>query len=39
MGNALDWAALPIVCDMLGISDPEGLILQLARIRDHRKTE
>ena len=27
--GGLDWQALPIVVDMLGISDPEDLILQL----------
>lgn len=34
--GGIDWAALPVVCDMLGISDPELLIYQLAAIRDHQ---
>lgn len=33
--GGLDWAALPIVAEMLGIEDVETLIMQLTIIRDH----
>lgn len=33
--GGLDWQALPIVVDMLGISDPEDLIMQLVAVREH----
>lgn len=39
MGGAIDWAGLPIVCDLLGIADPERLIYHLAAIRQHQKME
>lgn len=32
--GGLDWQALPIVIDMLGITDPETLIHQLVEIRN-----
>jgi len=32
--GGVDWAALPIVLDLLGVSDPELLIRQLLHIRD-----
>ena len=35
--GGMDWAALPIVVEMLGVSDPETLIQQLAAIRDHQR--
>ena len=35
MGGEIDWSALPIVCEHLGISDPGRLIDQLAVIRQH----
>jgi hypothetical protein len=34
MMAGFDWAALPMVCDVLGISDPEILIRQLMHLRD-----
>jgi hypothetical protein len=34
LGGGLDWAALGIMIDLYGISDPELLINQLATIRD-----
>jgi hypothetical protein len=34
MGGAIDWAALPVVIDLLGIKDIEGLIAQLIALRD-----
>ena len=34
--GGLDWAGLPIVVEMLGISDPEQLIAHLVAIRDHQ---
>jgi len=35
MMSGLDWSALPIVCDLLGVSDPEHLVQQLILLRDH----
>lgn len=35
--GGLDWQALPIVVDLLGISDPEDLILQLVTVREHTR--
>lgn len=32
--GGLDWAALPVICDLLGVSDPEMLIRQLLVIRE-----
>lgn len=32
--GGLDWQALPVVIEMLGVADIEGLILALAQIRD-----
>lgn len=37
--GGIDWAALPIVCEMLGVSDVEVLITQLVAIRDHQNKE
>lgn len=34
--GGLDWAALPIVVDLLGVSDPELLITHLVALRDHQ---
>lgn len=36
MMDGLDWSALDIVCDVLGVSDPEMLINQLLVIRDRQ---
>lgn len=33
--GGIDWAALPIVCELLGVDDPEQLIYQLVTLRDH----
>jgi hypothetical protein len=33
--GGLDWAALPIVVEMLGITDVDTLIVQLAAVREH----
>lgn len=38
MMGGLDWPALPMVCDLLGIADPEPLVFQLIKIRDHHRT-
>ncbi len=35
--GGLDWQALPIVIDMLGILDPEDLIMQLVTVREHSR--
>lgn len=37
--GGIDWQALPIVVDMLGISDPENLIYQLVTLREHQRTK
>jgi len=37
--GGLDWAALPIVAEMLGIEDTETLIVQLVAIRDHQRAK
>ena len=37
MMGGLDWAALPMVCDLLGIHDLEPLVFQLLMIRDHNR--
>lgn len=37
--GGIDWAALPIVVEMLGIEDVDRLVRQLATIREHRKQE
>ena len=34
MGGAIDWSALPVIAEMLGIDDMEALITRLATIRD-----
>lgn len=33
--GGLDWTALPIVCELLGIEDPEPFIHQLVTLREH----
>lgn len=37
--GGLDWQALPIVVDMLGIADPEDLIMQLVAVREHTRAK
>jgi hypothetical protein len=37
--GGLDWQALPIVVAMLGISDPEDLIMQLVAVREHTRAQ
>lgn len=39
MGGCIDWAAIPIIVDLLGIADPEALIMQLIAIRDHQSAQ
>jgi len=36
--GGLDWAALPIVLEMLGVEDPEPVIHQLILLRDHGRS-
>lgn len=38
-GGGIDWAGLPIVVDLLGISDIDGLILRLQTIKAHQRKE
>lgn len=37
MGGALDWAAIPMVAEMLGADDVERLVVELVAIRDFQK--
>lgn len=37
MGGTIDWNALPVIVEMLGISDVDLLIHQLIALRDHLK--
>jgi len=37
--GGLEWQALPVVCSMLGIEDPEFLIRQLVALRDHQNAQ
>lgn len=37
--GGLDWQALPIVADMLGITCIETFVAQLAAIRDYQREE
>ncbi len=34
MGGEIAWDALPVICEMLGINDPETLVYQLEAIRN-----
>lgn len=36
MGGAIDWTAMPVITEMLGIDDVETLIWQLQLIRDQQ---
>lgn len=35
MGGQIDWAALPVVFELIGIEDPAPVIHQLVTLRDH----
>lgn len=35
MGGAIDWAALPVVAEMIGITDVDLLVRGLCQIRQH----
>lgn len=37
--GGLDWSALPIVAELLGIDDVEKLIVQLVTIREAQKAD
>lgn len=37
MGGEIDWQALDFLCELLGITDVERLIVQLTVIRDRPK--
>lgn len=39
MGGAMDWVALPIIVDVLGVKDPEMLLYQVLLIRDRQVDE
>jgi hypothetical protein len=35
MGRQIDWQALPVICDLLGVEDVEALVDDLLTVRDH----
>jgi len=37
--NGIDWVALPIVAELLGIQDIDALVTQLVAIREWQKPE
>ena len=37
--GGLEWAALEHVCEILGVDDPELLVIQLATIRDRQNAK
>lgn len=37
MGGEIQWSALDLICELLGIIDVERLIVQLVTIRDKQK--
>lgn len=37
MGGDIDWSALQIVADLIGIEDIEALLMQLVVIRDWKR--
>ena len=37
MGSEINWSALDVICELLGITDVERLITQLVVIRDRPK--
>lgn len=39
MGGKIDWAALEIIAEMLGVVDPEALVMDLVTIRDYQLKE
>ncbi len=39
MGGKIDWAALDLIAEILGVVDPEALVMDLVTIRDHQLKE
>ena len=37
--GGMEWAAIPVVADLLGVRDVERLIYQMTIIRDHHRPE
>lgn len=37
MGGEINWTALPVICELLGVTDVEQFITQLVVIRDRPK--
>lgn len=37
MGGVIDWAALPLLCEIYGVEDVEMFISQLALLRDEKR--
>lgn len=36
MGRQINWSALEIICELLGVEDPERFLLQLIVLRDQK---
>lgn len=36
MGYKIDWEAMPYLCEIYGVDDPELLLMQLIVIRDYK---
>lgn len=39
MGGLIDWAALPVVAEMYGITDVDSLVRDLVTIREFNSTQ
>lgn len=39
MGGEIDWKALEIISEVIGVKDIETLLTQLCALRDHMKEE
>ncbi len=37
--GGIDWAGLPVVCELLGVGDVEGLLQRLATIKTWRRPD
>lgn len=35
MGGQIEWAALPVIVEIIGVSDVESMVVDLLRIREH----
>lgn len=39
MGGEIDWAALPLLCEIYGVDDIEALVLGLVAIREFQREQ